>query len=181
MLTEIHITVETKDLGKWVMDCVKLQVKPLVIQLTHGANPLQVMCSRTVHMYPDLLAGYLVRLQNSIQQLGYYILRTKVEVPRSDVVESRMAVLYCEAHYSFKADADQWNGIVAYALDHNTPLSFSVLNGKWWATQRWKEGWLSSNPEKPYWLDHYGAKGQSEAVLIDTNPTLDKDWADIKC
>jgi hypothetical protein len=177
MLTEIHLTVDTQDIGKWIQDCKKLQIKPLVIQLAHGQHPLQVMCTRSVHMYSHLLSTYLEQLHFSLENLGYTVLRTKVEVPRSDVKESKMNVKYYEAHYWMKPDIGDWPTIVEYAKNEQNPLSFSVLSGKWWVTQRWTRGLLSSEPEKPYWLCHYAGKGQTEAVLMDTNPSLDEGWA----
>jgi hypothetical protein len=99
MQFEIHITVETDDVQKFVADCKGFGCKPIVIETQreeiHG---IQVMTS-------DKFAGdsYEIALTNTVNFLesrGYKILRKKVEKQPEQQKDKNF--IYYESHFRLK-------------------------------------------------------------------------------
>lgn len=101
MKIEIHITVITNDIDKFISDCKDLNVKPIVIelQLQDKLSEYQVMTSSKFE--GDTYHEELQSLTLKLQSLGYTIVRQKVEIyPDKNVphVEHK----YYESHLRLK-------------------------------------------------------------------------------
>ena len=101
MKIEIHITVISNDIDKFIRDCKDLNVKPIVIelQLQDKLSEYQVMTSSKFE--GDTYHEELQSLTLKLQSLGYTIVRQKVEIyPDKNVphVEHK----YYESHLRLK-------------------------------------------------------------------------------
>jgi hypothetical protein len=96
---EIHITVLCEDIDKFVSDCSSIGCKPILIDTGVGN---QLMTSDRFDGY--LWTEELVRILTSLSELGYTIIRSKVErPPRPDLASP---VVYFESHIRLKLPLD---------------------------------------------------------------------------
>src|ERR1044072_5861098 len=95
MQFEIHLTVETKDIEKFKLDCQKFGCKPIVIETQRNLEfGTQVMTSDkyTGNSYERILN----RTVSNFQGAGYKIIREKVEIfPQAQKHPNH---LYYESH-----------------------------------------------------------------------------------
>jgi hypothetical protein len=180
MLTEFHVTIKgIENLISWNDLCLGIGVKPLVIRLAQGSEMTeQIMCSTRVPLRGDQMETYRQLLTAQIEQssIGYKIARIKAEV---DMQEDVKAVYY-EMHAKIKDEEVSIAEIASHASRWDLGLSFGVLNGNRWLTSRekGKRSAASRFTDIEQGLfdltDHFEV--HKEAVLLDTNQELDKNW-----
>lgn len=119
---EIHITVELGDLNKFKKDCVNINVKPILLDLHLKNNGIMkdLMTSSIFHGENSGAYNEMVRITNAFEELGYVILRKKIETvpwhpaaPRMDGNHVMPKDCYFESHV----------GIIVEEQIDNTKLS----------------------------------------------------------
>ena len=106
---ELHVTVKADDLERFRADCAKIGVKPIVLDLQDyaGGSVMQdVMTSSKFTALPKRYATELNLVVEELQELGYEVVRTKVEAaPYNPVCPSEVNDIimrrgqYFEAHF----------------------------------------------------------------------------------
>lgn len=185
MLYEVHVTVASRDTDRWIQVCGQLSIKPLLIQLSAGDYRHQLMCA-AVHDGDDLSAArYVDELTRQILSAGYIILRVKLERPLSDIDDDAQ-LAYAECHIKLRVDESLEPTILA-AAGLGLHLSRSLLGvtrpmAKWYLTQRtygipasaaaiiFQQAFTAVIQLIP------AAKMETEAVVYDTNPAIDRGW-----
>lgn len=109
---ELHVTVKADDLERFRADCAKIGVKPIVLDLQDyaGGSVMQdVMTSSKFTALPKRYATELNRVVEELRELGYEVVRTKVEAaPYNPVCPSEVNDIikrrgqYFEAHFRVK-------------------------------------------------------------------------------
>jgi hypothetical protein len=181
MLTEFHVTIQQPigSLISWNDLCLGIGVKPLVIRLARGTKMTeQIMCSTRVPLRGDQIETYCQLLTSQVEQSmgGRKIARIKAEV---DMQENIKAVYY-EMHAKINDEDLSIAEIANHASRWDLGLSFGVLNGNRWLTYR--EKGKRSATSRFYDIEQglsdltHDFEVHKEAVLLDTNQELDKNW-----
>lgn len=96
MFFEVHITVNTTDVNKFVSDCKNIGVKPIVIETIIGNN--QVMTS-SVHEGYDYL-NVMNAIKFGLLKLKYDVVRCKIEAKPEQEINPNF--IYFETHLRLK-------------------------------------------------------------------------------
>jgi hypothetical protein len=185
-----HITIEASraDEPAWWAFCGRIGMTPLKLMLSTGETPLQVSCTARSHFIagPHLAERWAGELERRALQAGFAVLRTKLAMPLRKA-EGVYAV-YHEAHAKAiltereALDVPRLCRVEGYS--HSRNLLSVERNGrlKHYLTDRVFD---ATHAEA---IDHFGHKAirlvqwhprvalELEAVLLDTNPTLDRGW-----
>lgn len=100
---EIHVTVETDDVNKFVNICNRFSIKPIVIEFQKDlvATKTHVMTSQPVNGNDDDALDEMMRICNVLNSSDFRVVRRKIEVSifnqRDDYSQG-----YFESHLSFK-------------------------------------------------------------------------------
>lgn len=110
---EIHLTVKTIDVNKFVEDCKELGVKPIVLalQFKDGSGSMQdVMTSSKITGNDEDAFEHMKNLSSSLSKKGYFIVREKIETvpwhPKALVHGQDSEEGYFEAHVKIKPVSD---------------------------------------------------------------------------
>lgn len=185
MLFEAHVTVEGENVSRWQEFCHERSVKPVLIQLSRGKFPTQLMCT-AMHHGNEVSADDMVgQLMFDAKQAGFNCLRAKLERPLYDVSDPDAE--YAECHIKLLLNAEQ-SSVVHRVEEPGIFLSESLLGvtppvRKWYLTARTDAN--DVNITQGYFdevLDRVKSRApvvrmESEAVVYDTNPDLDSGWA----
>ncbi len=181
MLYEAHVTVEGEDVESWQKFCRNHNIKPVFIRLSRGKYPTQLMCT-AAHNGDEASADDMVgQLMNDAERDGFNCLRAKLERPL--VAECPDGMEYAECHIKLLLD-----GEVAEIAEPEVFLSESLLGvesplRKWYFTartygldaqkseHRFQEVLRQLQPSMTV------VRMETEAVVYDTNPDLDRGWA----
>lgn len=192
MLYELHITVDHNrgpSLRRWKELCHGLEAKPLDIRLTGGQNPRQVMFA-IVHEGDDSSARlWQTALTCKVQDNGFHILRTKLEVPLDKSAPYHRPA-YHEAHVKSLIPDDQVSYIVGTATDLGWIASWNALFPKDAGLQKWYFTWrdysqsflaagrdMSAAFAQMTDFNWHTVRMEKETVIYDSNPGLDEGWA----
>lgn len=194
MLFELHLTTRPDvQLADWIGFCNRTKIKPLDIRLhpEGHAHGRQIMMAAVYEGDTVGALEWAVNLQDQMDASGFPIIRTKLEVPLDKSAEFQDRVRYYETHVKCAVKPDDVDHVVEYLTGYGWMASFNALyrsdHGyeKWYFTRRYYEpSYLNAAAEfhRAFGIDfqslHFGAvRMESEAVLIDSNPNLDKGWA----
>lgn len=197
MLFELHITVPADtDMERWVRFCEGRGAKPLDIRLhnpTHSdepANPRQIMFATTFEGSENQAYWWMQDWKKAVNDAGFPYERVKLEVPLdksagADVAyyESHVKALVYERdrHWALEAAGnDDW------IASSNALYPKDEQQHKMYFTRRvtGDADWRSAGDELMKAFQHssfaaycYTVRMESEAVIHDSNPDLDKGWA----
>ncbi len=128
---EIHVTVKRpNDIEKYKIDCQKLEVKPIVLDLENSkGNMTDVMTSSK--FYGDNRGAYekTKELSDSLKSMGYDVLREKIETipwhPAAPTKKGHMPKdCYFESHVGVKVMDDSCREVLnEIAESHNAHIS----------------------------------------------------------
>lgn len=183
MEIEIHITVESQGISKFVDDCYDIGVKPILIETENGVLVgQQVMTSSKTGNINDVEI-----IVNGLLNKGYNIVRVKVEKRPERIKDAQF--LYYETHFRlklpklfdrseliklckeqhfhlsknlFKRDSDFDYQMITY---RNSKLSFEEF-----------ESVIQKMKYELRWRDIYFDKIEMEECICDSNISVDKSW-----
>lgn len=98
---EIHITVNITDIDKFKSDCESIGLKAIVIETENNSNFENQVMTSSKHSGDD----YKPKLDSivcKLQELGYTILRQKVEIEPCMTRKKHPDHLYYETHFRLK-------------------------------------------------------------------------------
>lgn len=189
MLFEAHVTVDSNDIEAWQECCREVLIKPLLIRLSHGAHPNQLMCAALFSADIELAARQVEVLENRIKEAGFKILRTKLEcqLAHSACVQKPS---YFECHMKLTLDEAGASKLLSVAQELGIAASTNLLavNGKW---ERWYLTSRDYMKDMGIAIDEFQRLRRQveqylpveemdmECVIFDTNPGLDRGWVDI--
>ncbi|MBX4190161.1 hypothetical protein KW791_02615 [Candidatus Parcubacteria bacterium] len=193
MLFEAHVTVqETDRQSEWEGFCKERDISPLLIKLSRGDHPLQLMLAYQFDQPLDRQNYYQVqKLEKEILAKKFTILRTKLECPLKDVVNlipgmQTSPSRYMECHYKLDIKASQRDLISVLAQHFNLALSQNLLRTgnkeRWFMTSRLYNASIQDAKrqfDKTAGLLRRNIQlvgSDQEFVIYDTNPSLDKGW-----
>ncbi|MDO8571453.1 MAG: hypothetical protein Q7R79_02145 [bacterium] len=182
---EVHITVETGDIGKWVDFCGRLGVKPLCIQLSTGEYSNQVMLALSRQCEREEIDAVVASLQSKIRLADYIILRTKLECPLNSGGDN--SSVYDECHIKLLLTKEEGEDLEEYCRDLFLFTSTNVLSWKegcqkWFVTTRSYSGDVIEAREifqsalTAIQSRFSVLRMDMERVLYDTWPEIDKGW-----
>lgn len=137
---EIHITVKSDgEIEQFKEACATLEVKPLVVQLSNGAVPDDVMTSSSITCTPSELRDECVRILIGLEAMSWNTVRCKIEcapfhekvanLEPNDILPSQ----YFESHIPVVMGPEQteadWQRLRAFAdgtLLHMSANAFKV-------------------------------------------------------
>jgi len=122
---EIHITIDTKDINKFVDDCKKLKLNPIVIQTQNQIKfEHQVMTSSKYS--GDSYNSTLFEVINKISFCGYNVRRSKVEI-KPELTKNQNFIYY-ETHFRLKLPLDfNYTDLLEYCDNNNFHLSKNLF------------------------------------------------------
>ncbi len=186
---EIHVTVATSDTEKFKTDCAALGCKPIVIEVQNQkCEYLQVMTSQK-YTHTDYMEE-LRRTKNGLMDLGYNIIRLKVEAhPDYLRIFGDVPVKYFESHIRVKTDFENVEKLKILAIANRWHLSRNIFksidNGLFWQMLTYriadsdKDTFFSQVVEfqKKLIQNFFESdKIEVEVCIFDTNEELDKKW-----
>ena len=186
MVFETHITVDAAKIQRWKEFCADAFIKPLLIQLSHGENPRQLMCSAPFSADHDEGEHKSMELRKKVEAAGFRVLRVKLECPL-DYSAMFHYPAYYEFHMKLILDEAGAKKIPAVCQELGLRASrnlFSAGDGlqKWYLTGRdymrnmmiVKTEFERSHRLTEQYLEVDGM--DMECVIFDTNPGLDLGW-----
>jgi hypothetical protein len=190
MLYELHLTVQPDaPIDRWTQLCSDLGIKPLLIQLTKGTNPRQVMFAAVHEGDDDTADAWAERLERVVVNAGFNLIRRKLEVPL-DKSAPYMTPVYHECHVKTLVPTEQASAVIAAAEAQGWAVSRNLLYAqhdgleKWYLTQRDYNSLYLAAARK--FADAFAAlpragyhtvRMESETVVSDSNEWLDEGWA----
>lgn len=191
---ESHITTRNGRRVQWITHCATLGVKPLIIELNDGTQPVQMMCTagRAATSYPAAL-DETESLETWFTRKGHCIDRVKIEATlgagvRYDVIQAP-AVVYYEAHIKLPLfDAE-----IPLLMDTSAAMGLAVSRTllrprsdgrtKWFLTDRCSSA-LSVDDAYVVFSETCALVSaafcnvtmECEAVLYDSNSSVDDGW-----
>ena len=184
IMYEIHVTVNTQSVDKFVEDCNNLGYKPIVIGLQ---GEQQVMTSTT---YKGMNFEQNIEAQKEqLLDLGYELLRIKVEVHPDFIHHAAFPdPKYLECHLRIHYNPDNHEYLLSLAKQngwHPSKNVFKAQGGELHQllTYRTKDLQLDRFKQaiSDFWLLLIGSgfqinKKEIEACVLDTNEELDAKW-----
>lgn len=121
---EVHITVKTNNIEKFINDCSDIKVKPIVINM-ENVNEQQVMTS-SKHRSDNYKSVY-DSIKHQLINKGYNIERIKVEKNPNDIKDKQH--IYFESHLRVSFDDKEENkSLLSQILNkHNVHLSRNMF------------------------------------------------------
>ena len=193
MIFELHITVDHNDpdfdLGEWQRLCRAIDAKPLDIRLYDADNDRQVMFAAVHEGNDEAAEAWWAWLREEVENSGFKILREKLEVPL-DKSGRYGEPPYFETHIKTLIPKDDVPLAVAALSDMGWMCSYNDLfttdegREKWYFTWRTYGGHFTdagrefaaafAGLREFAW---FTVRMESETVIYDSNPDLDKGWA----
>lgn len=186
---ETHVTVEEHPTLKQAADFASfansISCKPLLIELSSGSFPLQLMLATRGQRSTDREAvEWGAQLENRVEQAGWKVVRTKVESPLMPGEAS-----YYEAHWKFllstEEDHQKWGGFLKQRSGFLASKNL-FKEGLFYLSQRVRPAQIDDysfaqnafdDGQLCFHADNLHSEGgHYERVLLDTNPALDKGW-----
>lgn len=97
---EVHITVATNEVEKFINTCKKIGVKPILIDLqTKTGNSVQHDLMTSSVYNGDDVYEYVRRLESVISEYGFNVVRKKIEVPPQNKLVP---------HYGYNIDTNRY-------------------------------------------------------------------------
>jgi len=200
MLYELHLTTApSADLGEWSRMWKTLDIKPLAIQVASDEgvpeNPFQVMMAAVFEGNDDEARDWVFGLEAIMEDKGFDLVRSKIEVPLDKSVQYRPA--YYETHVKSLIQPAHTDEVILAAEDLGWKASTNVLFSheagleKWYFTRRAYDDGSDTfnylnighqfskafselvNADLPF----HTVRMEKEAVIGDTNPGYDEGWA----
>jgi hypothetical protein len=196
MLFELHLTTEPDtDLHEWKLFWQRHNIKPLDIRLVSedAAHPRQIMMAAVFEGDNRGALIWATDLQKSMHDDGgFTIKRSKLEVPLDKSAEFAGRLAYYEAHVKSLVEDRHFKDVRYSAEKLGWSMSYNALYtevdglNKVYLTKRVpgevdyvEAGHLLSIAFGNIVTRAYKAiRMESEAVIIDTNPSLDGGWAE---
>jgi len=193
---ELHVTVRTaevqpspEELSKFSALCDEMLGKRLLIQLSCGDYPVQLMMSRRTELDDDPTAIRWANIQaEMIKQQGWDIARVKVEAPFSAKnYGTKPSTVYTEAHWKLFLNSVEKDSLLKFLETHpylHFKHSWSMLvPGTNYLTVRTTDpdvfrvsSLFSSRGEALLLAGFSTLKFHAERALYDSNPGLDNGW-----
>lgn len=192
MLYELHLTVDTDDIDRWIDFCENLGVKALHIAL-EGDEPYadQIMFAAIFEGTDVEAETWSASLFDACRQAGFHVIRNKLEVPL-DKAGAYAYPAYHEAHVKSLIPTPDVDQVVKFARIHGWSASTNLLyredDGleKWYFTKRiYDDSFASAGnffrrafsdlPE----FNWATVRMEMETVIRDDNEELDAGWASL--
>jgi hypothetical protein len=153
---EYHLTVEGANLRDWIPLCKEMGVKPVHVTLRVPEPRVQMMFTAHHRGSDRSVRDWADRCSLFVGERGFTPIRQKIEV-RLDKA-SRYRAAYYETH-----EVCMWEPEM-----HTPGVSYSLISKKWFITTR-NHGTYDD-------AMRVLRQGEREAVILDTNPSLDDGW-----
>ena len=132
---EIHITVKSDgEIEQFKEACALLEVKPLVVQLSNGAVPDDVMTSSSITCTPSELRDECVRILVGLEAMEWSAVRCKIEcAPLHQKVvnlgpKDILPFQYFESHIPVRmGSCSDWGALYAYCREYDIHLSANAF------------------------------------------------------
>lgn len=99
---ELHVTVDPPSkIVDWISFCRAHKIKPVLVELSKGQYPLQMMCAVNLRCSFVEMDACIDKLEKGIENAGFKIMRTKVECSLPAMARRFPAILYHETHFIF--------------------------------------------------------------------------------
>ena len=79
MMFELHVTVNSFEVDKWSKLCEKMEMKPILIFLTKGKYPVQLMCTKNFPASAREVNSIVAEIEKEVIKNGFEITRIKLE------------------------------------------------------------------------------------------------------
>jgi chromosome segregation ATPase len=202
MMFELHITVDSTNVDKWGKLCQRLKMEPVLIFLTRGKYPVQMMCIKNFASSADEANSIVKKIEEEVIKDDFKIMRTKLEGSlnnkMNDISERLTCALppYSECHTKILIPSSRRSEVLELERKLGLFASINVLNNKnneqsgnslekWYFNSR-KYSDLEGS-RKTYQEEFREIKKQfpnalmeMECVFIDTNPDIDSGWIEAK-
>lgn len=197
MLYELHISVEERptidDAVRFSTVCEEMLGKPLLLQLSNGESPAQLMMTRRSEFSDtfsdDTAIAWATTQAEMIQLQGWNVVRVKVEAPfAAKTYGPPLMSAYSEAHYKMYLNSAEVADLEEFLEQHPEFMykhSWSVMEpGVNYLTVRSTEADLfevfslfTDRGERLTMAGFRPDKFHYERVLYDSNPGLDAGWS----
>lgn len=97
---EVHLTVNTTDVEKFIEDCKVIGVKPIVIEVENKELIERQVMTSSKHIAPSF-EDTLLKLSEELTDLNYTIIRQKVEI-QPEFQNKHRDFVYYETHFRLK-------------------------------------------------------------------------------
>lgn len=198
---EIHTTVETQDPGEFLERLGPTGLKPVMVQLEgdpENPHPIHLM---TATWHTGTLAGAkreALKEDLTLRKMGLIPIRTKIEaalatkgIPRTNEHAKAFPKNYFESHFLFPVrDEADHAALTSLCTERGIALS-GILRGprgldqgvRYASFRHYHTGFLYAAAGTKVLirtledLGRYSQKNHSEYVVYDSNPDMDRGWA----
>lgn len=192
---EIHLTIRTDNIDKFVNDCRLIKVKPIIIDYYRLGEPIMrdLQISHTIYSTEDECYEILNELVFKFNLMKYSVMREKIEVDPShpEIIINKSNQInnkYLEAHHLVSTPNCKLKYLVEVCSELNVHMSknpFKIMDNdmqKIMITLRSNKSLKNFNIENDLLCQTLNLKGfifeegNIEYALYDNNITHDNEW-----
>ncbi|MDO8466701.1 MAG: hypothetical protein Q7S83_01015 [bacterium] len=186
---ELHITVDPPtEIEKWTKFCKANEIKPVLVELSKGQYPIQMMCAVNLQCGFVKMEDYITKLEEDVRKAGFTIMRTKLECRLGEMATLFPQTIYHETHFIFGLQPDQVKTFMKLSDDLNMAWSRNLLpreDGllKYYLTQRISDGMSPRIAEMIFAEKLTAAKKvlpvrsvHLESAIFDRGRYIDRGW-----
>ncbi|HYD02860.1 MAG TPA: hypothetical protein VEC16_01030 [Alphaproteobacteria bacterium] len=196
MMFELHVTVNSFEVDRWSKLCEKMEMKPILIFLTKGKHPVQLMCTKNFPSSAKEVNLIVEEIKREVKENGFGITRIKLEGALNEKMNdvsfeiTNSVPVYTECHTKIKIPSSKRWQVLEIEKHTGLYASRSMLN-----SDENNEKWFLSNRKysdlefsKQQYVEEFrkikkqfpDALMEMECVFIDTNPDIDSGWIEAK-